>query len=236
MPAFYSPELNGTTTQIILIQDEYHHLNHVLRYKIGDDVMLNSGKGWQSKGIISSISKTQAVVDIQSVEFHEQVSNYAIAFSLLRSKNDEWLVEKVTELGVSELFPMTTQYSVRNPSKNTLARFQLTALNAIKQCNNPWLPVINPIETLNATLQAIVKKGYVPILASENRPDVWITSLDKHKPYCFIIGPEGGFSPEEFELFTKQSIGGISVSRLILRAETAAITIAAQYTAHSNTI
>ena len=232
MPSFYCSELTGDSKQIVIANEEFHHLAHVLRHKEGDEVNLNSGKGWLGKGVICSISKTQAVIEINEVDFHKQSFPYAIAFSLLRNKNDEWLVEKVTESGVKDLFPMQTQYSVRNPSHNTLTKFNQTALNAIKQCNNPWFPLINPISSIDQAIKAIIQKGYIPIIASENRPDSWVDSLEQDKLYCFIIGPEGGFSPSEFVLFKENEIREICISEHVLRAETAAISIAAQYTCY----
>ncbi len=229
MSSFYYPELDDTKNQIKLINEEHHHLAHVLRCRQGDEININSGHGWFAKGKVVSVNKTHSLIDITKAIFQNQDLHFAIAFSLLRNKNDEWLVEKVTELGVTDLFPMTTQYSVRNPSKNTLSRFQQTALNAIKQCDNSWLPIIHDVQTLEQTFYTITKLGYIPVVTSEKRPDVWVNNLDTNRPLCFIIGPEGGFSEEEFIQFRKNDAQEITISSLILRAETAAIAIASQY-------
>jgi RsmE family RNA methyltransferase len=86
--------------------------------------------------------------------------------------------------------------------------------------------MINPVMILKATLSSIISKGYMPVLCSEKRPDLWADNLDKCDP-CFIIGPEGGWSEDEYELF--KEIPHISISPLITRAETAAIAVASQY-------
>lgn len=235
MPSFYCPELTSDLKQIVLSGDEIHHLSHVLRHKPGDRINLNSGKGFFGTGRILSIDKSKAVVELLEVSFSELPKPpYAIAFSLLRSKNDEWLVEKTTELGVTDLFPMTTQFSVRNPSGNTLNRFRHTALSAIKQCDNPYLPEIHPIHSLIETLQNIRSKGYTPVVTSELRPDCWLDDLLRDTPYCFLIGPEGGYSLEEFDILKQNGVIEIALSKLILRAETAAIAIAAQFNLISN--
>jgi len=228
MPSFYCASLDNTSTSIILTGDEFHHLAHVLRHKTGDEVKINSGKGWFGKGAISIINKTQAIIDITEVDYHNQDMHYAIAFSLLRSKHDEILVEKVTELGVADLFPFTSQYSVRTPSHNTISRFQQTALSAIKQCDNPYLPIIHPIQDIPNALETIINEGFKVVITSEQRPDRFIKDLPRQIPYCFIIGPEGGFSCDEFKLFKLYDFEKVSLSSLILRAETAAIAAAAQ--------
>jgi len=230
MPSFYCSDLDDVSQQITITGDEFHHLTHVLRHKIGDMINLNSGKGYTAKGTILSIDKKQAVIETNMLEFIQpDPVPFALAFSLLRNKKDEWLVEKVTELGVTDLFPMTTQFSVRTPSSNSLNRLKNTALSAIKQCDNPYLPSISDIQPLEKVLHEIKQKGYQPVVASEYRPDKWIDNLAMDKAYCFIIGPEGGFSPEEFNYIRINGAIEISLSKLVLRAETAAITIAAQY-------
>jgi 16S rRNA (uracil1498-N3)-methyltransferase len=230
MPSFYSPDLDQASQQIILQGTEYHHLAPVLRHKPGDVVRLNSGKGWLGQGVIKSIDKSQASLEVVEKYFTDKPKpSYSIAFSLLRNKNDEWLIEKVTELGAAEFFPVLTRYAVRNPSANTLSRFKTTALSAIKQCDNPWLPVIHPVYSLKQALTEIRNAGYVPVVASEQRPDTWMDNLTKEQNYCFIIGPEGGFDQEEFALMAAFQVDAISISSNVLRAETAAIAVAAQF-------
>lgn len=230
MPSFFCPELTCSLKQIELTGDELHHLAHVMRYKSGELIKLNSGKGYIGTGIIQQIEKQKAIIEIKDANFTEPSQPaYAIAFSLLRSKNDEWLVEKTTELGVTDLFPITTQYSVRNPSVNTLSRFRQSALSAIKQCNNPWLPVIHPVHTLKSVIDAIRQAGYEPVAAVESRPDLWMSDLNLSDNYCYMVGPEGGFDKEELDFLSECRIRSISISGKVLRAETAAIALAAQH-------
>jgi 16S rRNA (uracil1498-N3)-methyltransferase len=230
MSSFYCPELNSTSPQVVLSEEEHHHLVHVLRQQTGDNIKLNNGSGILAEGIIQIIGKKQTTIQItQTKQLPRPNSPFAIAFSLLRSKNDEWLVEKVTELGVYDLFPMLTRFSVRNPSTNTISRFQATALAAIKQCDNPFLPLIHSIQSLKQTLIAIDSAGYTPVLASELRPDNKLDNLPAGLKPCFLIGAEGGFSNDEFALLRSQQVIEIALSPLILRAETAAITAAAQF-------
>ncbi len=229
MPSFYCPELTCSLQQIELSGDQFHHLAHVMRHKSGDLIKLNSGKGYIGTGIIQQVDKHKAVIDIAELNFTKPSQPaYAIAFSL-RSKNDEWLVEKTTELGVTDLFPITTQYSVRNPSVNTLLRFRQSALSAIKQCDNPWLPVIHPVHSLKSVIDAIRQADYEPVAAVESRPDLWMSDLNLSDNYCFIVGPEGGFDKEELDFLSESRIRSISISGKVLRAETAAIALAAQH-------
>jgi 16S rRNA (uracil1498-N3)-methyltransferase len=230
MPSFYCPELNATTTQIIITGDELHHLSHVMRHKPGDVIRLISATGWVGKGTITNIDKKAADVTIMKADYYHPLKTpFAVAFSLLRNKNDEWMVEKLTELGVKDLFPILTENSVRTPSPNTLTRFRQTALTAVKQCDNPHLPIIHEILNLVQLPSALEQMHYIPVFASEKRPDTWLDNLEQGISYCFIIGPEGGFSTEELQFFEINKVADISLSHLVLRAETAAVCAASQF-------
>lgn len=227
MPSYYLPSLKPEIGSIQQLGgQEHHHLAIVGRARIGDRLVLNNGIGILAEAEIIKIEKQCSSVRIVSLLEKRFVPRYAVAFSLLKNQNDELAVEKCTELGASEFFPFISRYSVRKPSSSTISRFEKIALAAIKQCDNPCLPLINPVLSLKDTLSLIISKGFVPVLCSEKRPEQWLDQGVEGEP-CFIIGPEGGWSEEEYELF--KDYRQISISNLITRAETAAIAVASQY-------
>lgn len=233
MPSYFVPSLTPETTLVILEGEEYHHLSHVKRISIGQDVKLNNGCGIMAEGRIKAITKRNAEIELVSSTTQETPkTQYAIAFALLKNRNDELLIEKCTELGAGAFFPLITEYSVKTSSFNTLTRFEKIALAAIKQCDNLWLPKLHPVQTLEAAIQSMISEGYTPILCSEQRPDSYISYLDKQIKPCFLIGPEGGFSPSEFTYLNSQKVPSISICHLITRAETAAIAVSAQFLAN----
>jgi 16S rRNA (uracil1498-N3)-methyltransferase len=231
MPCFYTPSLTIESERITIEGDEFHHITHVFRQKINDTIKLTSGTGVLGEGKILSISKRDLVLEITSISKHQMSTPIiSLAFSLLRSKNDEWLVEKLTELGVKRLFPMITTNSVRQASTNVLDRFQKTAISAIKQCENPWLPSIEPIGDLKEIILRLEQQGIKPILASEKEKNIFIPALmyEKDQQFCILIGPEGGFTPEEFAFMEENHVKSFSLGNHILRAETAAIAAVSQ--------
>jgi 16S rRNA (uracil1498-N3)-methyltransferase len=232
MPSYFVPTLTPETTLVTLEGDEYHHLSHVKRISIGQDVQLNNGCGVIAEGRIKAVTKRDAEIEIVSSSVQNAIMpHFAIAFALLKNRHDELLIEKCTELRASAFFPLVTEHSVKTPSLNTLTRYEKIALAAIKQCDNPWLPHVYPVQTLEAAIKNVISEGYSPLLCSEKRPDSGINSLDKQMQPCFLIGPEGGFSPSEFAYLNSQKVPSISICHLITRAETAAIAAAAQFIA-----
>lgn len=235
MPSVYFPNLASSDRILILSGEEFHHLARVARVRVGDVVMLNSGKGMLARARVMEIGKREAKLEIDELMANMQFpAPYAIAFSLLKNRHDELLVEKCTELGAGQFFPMVCDFSIRKSANDS--RLERIALAAIKQCDNPILPVLEQPTELKAVLVEAREYGYTPILCSELKPDLWLDDLKlpaETKP-CFFIGPEGGWSESEIGLFEKERVASISIGHLITRAETAAITIAAQWVAYAN--
>ena len=203
----------------------------------GSIITLNSGKGSLATACVVSIDSKQARLELVSIQegMHFPIP-YAIAFALLKNRHDELLVEKCTELGAGRFFPLLSRFTIRKGSHAGITRFERIALAAIKQCDNPILPTISPIQSLKEGLRMIQEEGYRPILCSEDKPKLWLSDLGispDDRP-CFIIGPEGGWSDEEKQLFTELNIDQISIGYLVSRAETAGITIAAQWLLYAN--
>lgn len=228
MPSYYHPDLDAHTKELILDNDEYHHLSRVKRIACGQEVKINSGKGYIGRARISSMDKRHAVLEIIETSFVPRAKmGFAIAFSLLKNHHDEILVEKCTELGARDFFPITTQNTIKDIGKNSLSRFEKIALAAIKQCDNPWLPTIHAHQVLPDAIPTIISGGYQPVFCSEKETKKSMMDLKIDKDVCFIIGPEGGFSDLELELI--EDYPAISISPLICRAETAAIAVSAQF-------
>lgn len=236
MPSIYLPELErlkpGDETR--LEGPEFHHLAHVARRRAEDALALNSGQGSLGTGIVLKTAKDHALLRVTDIRRCEPFpAPYAIAFALLKNRHDELLVEKCTELGASAFFPMLTEYSVRQAGGNTLERFRKTALAAIKQCDNPWLPEVLALSDLSEALGLIEEKGFTPVVCSERHPELWLHHIPRVKLArpCFLIGAEGGWSDAEFKALER--FQHISLGNLITRAETAAIAVAAQWLAYA---
>ncbi|MBN2830303.1 MAG: 16S rRNA (uracil(1498)-N(3))-methyltransferase [Candidatus Cloacimonetes bacterium] len=231
MPSFYEPNLKPECKQLTITGSEYNHIVNVFRKRIGDLIKLNSGNGLLAEGKISSISKGSLTVDIETIRYFEMSEpQLAVAFALLRNKNDEFIVEKLTELGIKELFPFISENTVRKPGNNTISRFQDTAIAAIKQCDNPFMPIIHETTDLKKTLNFVREQGFQPIIASELEDEPLLAEIVSvyNKPLCIFIGPEGGFSPIEFRHFKDTNTLTYKLCNRVLRAETAAITSVAQ--------
>lgn len=231
MPSFYTPNLKLADKRITIGGEEHHHISHVFRKKNGDMLLLTNGNGLLAKARINEIGKKELEVEILKItEIQTTKAKISVAFPLLKNKHDFMIVEKLTELGVKEFFPIITKRTVRKPSANTVEKFKKIAVTAIKQCDNAFLPRVNECVNLEELVQIQKDKKYISLVALEFGENKLISDivLEKEQSVCLIIGPEGGFAEEEAQFFIDQNVIPVSLGNHILRAETAAIAVTVQ--------
>ena len=227
MPCFYSPHYFQIGKLITIEGDEFHHLAHVFRKQKEETILITNGKGQLASAKIIDIEKKRASLSILEIQNKQKsLPHIALAFSLLKQKNDELLVEKTTELGVYEFFPFTSARTIRKKTPSVSDRFQKTLLSASKQCDNAIFPTLHPVSNLPSLINNLQKNNYTSFVAYENEQNNYLVQklnvLSKDK-IALIIGPEGGFLPEEISFFKENQIPSVSLGNHILRAETAAI-------------
>lgn len=227
MPCFYAPHLSAGMKSLLIEGEEYHHIINVFRKKEQESILLTNGRGIIAKADIASIEKKSlSLTIVSSRQIDKSKPVVAAGFSLLRNKNDLFIVEKLTELGVSEFFPFISQRTVRAKGENTIDKFRKTAISALKQCDNPHLPIIRNIESLERTVTGLKQEDYF-VLAALERDAGELVSETLPEPFppkiALLFGPEGGFSDEEISYFTENSISVFTIGNHVLRSETAAI-------------
>jgi len=224
MPSFYV-EFGEGATELAVSGDEFHHIVNVFRHKKGDVLTLTNGCGIIANGQIANIGKKELVLRLFRLQKYERkIPDVACAFSLLKEKRDLWIVEKLTELGVTELFPFTSYHTVKGSQKNTLLKMQNTAIAAIKQCGTAWLPTIHePVSLADCVKQVADTGKYTAVIASESRPPLTLYEYLRDNPdqsVCIFIGPEGGFHKQDLACMQAPEV---RLSDNVLRAETAAV-------------
>ncbi len=229
MPSFYNPEFNVKDKYITLQGDENHHLVHVMRKKTGEAIDILNGKGITAHCIIESTSKKQTKCKVSSIqESFRSKSRISTAFALLKNKNDHLIIEKLTELGVSEFYPLVTDRTIKRPKDSVVKKFYSTAMTAVKQCDNPFIPVIHETLDLKDFIKKITSTNTQLIIASESEEKIYLKDIELDNNVCIIIGPEGGFSESERTFFKEGNLLTVSLGSHILRAETAAISFTSQ--------
>jgi 16S rRNA (uracil1498-N3)-methyltransferase len=152
-------------------------------------------------------------------------NNIYLCFSLLKKDKNDWVLQKATELGVSHFVPLLcdrTEKSGFNPD-----RAQKIVIEAVEQCGRSDIPRIHEPITPEKLIDELFEK--VDLLVAEQGSPIRThdPELIAQKPQAILIGPEGGWTDEEKQLFADKKLKHLALSEFTLRAETAAITAAA---------
>jgi len=234
MSQFFSPPENIKGNKIFIEGEEAHHLLKVMRLKLGDRVTVFDGKGKIYSGVIIEERKKSAVVSILSKRKLKKLEKPTITLAQgipARGKMD-YLVEKMTELGVDNIIPMETKRSVvkMNRVKAELARsrWEKIAVSASKQCGRIKLPGISRIIKFSQVLKKIPEYDLIlfPCLNFQVIPLKKIfQSRNEPQNILVFIGPEGGFSSEEIEQAKSNRCSLITLGFNVLKSDTAALAV-----------
>jgi 16S rRNA (uracil1498-N3)-methyltransferase len=197
--------------------DVVHQWSKVLRLREGDTVVLCDGKGSQAHAVLHELGKKAAVVIVDQVEkvTAEPKHRVTLCAAIVKRENFEWIVEKATETGVTEIIPIITDRTMKTGLK--MERLQAIAKEAVEQCGRGVVPVIRePTEFSDAWKNATGRQVFLHLDGNE--------STARHDGDVTIwIGPEGGWTESEADFAKKNGAEMRSLGALTLRAETACV-------------
>jgi 16S rRNA (uracil1498-N3)-methyltransferase len=216
----------GTAT---LAGSEAHHLLHVLRAQMGDEVTLFDGQGWECTACITACSRQTVQLQVRGRRRVDRESPHAVTLGVSLPKGDRqrFLVEKCVELGVRRLVPLAVERSVSQPRATSLDRLRRNVIEASKQCGrNQLMEITEPhcwtdyLKSGTATVRWVADPGGEPFRGGASAEGETVR---------LAVGPEGGFSPRELALSRQHGWSCISLGSRILRVETAALALAARW-------
>ena len=220
MPLFFTI----SDSEIVeLDENDSRHAIKSLRLKEGDAVNLINGAGKITNAIITiadSKKTTCKIIDSSSTIPHISL---ALAFSPTKNNDrNEWIIEKCTEIGITEFYPVYSQHSERR--KWNKERMHKIAIAALKQSGNLWLPKINEPCNFNELIQLSeqFKNKFIAHCRSSNKKPL-NNVIQQNEPQLILIGPEGDFTANEIDKAVKNGFNEVLLSENTLRTETAAI-------------
>lgn len=222
MIQFYLPDIADNP---LLPEEESRHCVRVLRNQVGDIITAVDGKGHRYKCRIVDADMRHAEVAVESVE--DVVSHWLprIEVAVAPTKNHdrmEWMVEKLTEMGIDRITPLRCDHSER---KNiNLGRLRKIAVAAMKQSLKASLPEIDDLTSFDDYVSEEYQGYRFICYCDEETPRVSILNMQyASAPIRILIGPEGDFSPREVEKALAHGYLPVNLGESRLRTETAAI-------------
>jgi 16S rRNA (uracil1498-N3)-methyltransferase len=210
----------------VLADEDAHHLGRVLRLRDGEEVIAADGRGrwarttWRGAGALERLTDGSGVGGDGAVLSEARAEPaLTVAFAPVKGERPEWVVQKLTELGIDRIVPLRTERSVVRwngaRGQATVEKLRRGAREAAAQCRRVWLPEVCDTVAF-ADLPALGGPGEVVLAQlSGDRPTV--------AQHVVAVGPEGGWSTGELA----SGLPTVGFGLNVLRAETAAVTAGA---------
>ena len=232
------------TTISLTDPDEVHHLKCVLRLKSGDEVHLFNENGQEATAHIQRLdakSVTLAIVECRTMA-PTKSPQIILACAIPKKAKFESIIEKTTELGVTQIIPLlTARTEVRikgEEARRKADRYRKVAINAAKQCQRNSIPIIDPPTTFDDVLKKFLTGEtliLIPCLCKERSPMTAIFRRAITKPRILIlIGPEGDFTEAEISKALAAGAIPVSLGETVLKVDTAAMSAVAVARLHTS--
>lgn len=209
---------------VCLAENQLHYLRNVLRAEPGTELFVFNGRDGEFAAVLSVLNKKEAQIQICRVlRGQPEKRDVRLYFAPLKRDRTELVVEKATELGVTKIVPVITQYT--SVKRVNVERLRAVATEACEQCRRLDVPEISEPVALAVLLNE--QSADKPLLVhldetgAGRKAEQVFGGLDKA---AFLVGPEGGFSDSERALIARTPhTAGLDLGERILRAETAAV-------------
>ena len=223
MYLFYCPDIEKRQT---LSEEESGHCVRVLRYSVGDEILITDGKGTTYTARITNPHSKHCDFEIISREKQEPHHRFHLHIAIAPTKNIErmeWAIEKSVEIGGDEITPLLCRFSERKTLRTD--RLEKIILSAAKQSLTPYLPVLHELTPYDTFIREQAQKNQQNFSAHCYKEDkrVLKDEIERGRDVLVLIGPEGDFSEKEVADALALGFIPVSLGNSRLRTETAAI-------------
>ncbi len=216
-----------------LSRDQSHYLARVLRLSEGDPLVVFDGRGQEATATVmaSTSANTEIAIEGLCAVSRESSQKITVIQALCTGDKMDWVVQKATELGASEIWPVHTHRSLvrldQSRADKRRDHWQRIAEAAAAQCGRNYIPEIAPVQVFEkavpqARAQELTTAWLLDPFASET-----VSSAPLQGALTIAIGPEAGFTDQEEAIALGAGFVGVRCGPRILRTETAAATVIA---------
>jgi len=232
---FFEELQDDGISEAVISGQEGHHLSQVLRVKVGQQVKVFDGKGFEADGNVLSVERGRVGLELTSSPQpspNESQLHIHLAVALLKGDKMSDIIRQCTELGVYSFIPFHSKFcDVRDLKSNKLERWRRVAQEAVKQSGRSLIPDVK--ESLSLSELELSFDDYDFVLCTDPYSPENLTTVmkdvskDRSLNILCISGPEGGLSDEEVKTLVSKGAKAIQFGPRILRAETAPIALSA---------
>ena len=228
---FYLPAREWVPEGLRLTGDEARHCAQVTRHRAGDVVVVFDGEGRKAEARIESLSKTEVTLTLLTEQRLEAPRRpITLLQSITKGETFEWILEKAVELGVQRILPVISERTIVRLDARDAAKkhdkWQRLVLEACKQCGQAWLPEISAPLSLRSALDLVNADSARLVASLQPQAQSFAalrSGMNNSAGAAIAVGPEGDFSPAEYQILATAGWSHWSLGSLVLRSETAAI-------------
>lgn len=232
LPRFLATDVDPASNTASLSAEEAHHLTHVLRLRLGDEIAVFDGNGREYRARVERVTRDGAHVHLleEISAAPEPVVRLTLAQAVLKGEKMQDVVRDATMMGAAAIEPLITAHTTVRLKALTEGqaadRWRRIAVASAKQCRRAVLPVIGNgasfdewIARDTAEMRFMLVE---PTVAVEGHP---VTTVQGPRPdsASLMVGPEGGWASEEIEIAVRAGWMPITLGRRTLRADAVAI-------------
>ena len=211
--------------------DEAHHAVAVRRLAVGEEVVLTDGRGRSVTGPVLSTGKRVFAVEVARADEDPcPTPRVTVVQALPKGDRGELAVEVLTEVGVDRVVPWAASRSVAvwrgERAAKSHAKWAATAREAAKQARRTWHPEVTALATTSDVVALIAEAseaGVALVLHEEATTPMAGIEAPEDGHVLLVVGPEGGVSPEELEVFTRAGAVPVRLGSEVLRTSTAGV-------------
>jgi 16S rRNA (uracil1498-N3)-methyltransferase len=232
---FFVDKVLPRTGLVPITGKEARHIRNVLRMKKGEMLILVDREGHSYEATIEAIHYKEVKVIITKTipPLPHSTATISLAQALIKYHPMEYLIQKVTELGIHSIHPFYSERTVIQLKsahlKNKMDRWMEIMKSACKQCGRVTLPELNTPLLFEEMIKNAADTKALKIMLWEDEEKVdlkrLLTSITSLPHIFVIVGPEGGFTINEINLARDAGFHTVSLGNRILRAETAAVSL-----------
>ena len=204
--------------------DVIHQIKNVLRLQKEDSVVLLDGSGKEFFARVKIILKSESIFSKIKIKSNPQdIHKTNLYFSIPKKDKAEWVLQKGTELGANNFFPVISDRTEKINLKSERARIIIK--EAAEQSEKVFLPTFHEPVKLNEAVKGLNSEETFYLELGVEKID--IQNLKDKMSLNIFVGPEGGWSEKDKDIFSQYKIKAYSLGDFVLRAETASVAIIA---------
>jgi len=228
IPRIYTAQELSVGTEILLPEQAGEHAVRVLRLERGHPLILINGDGCEYDAELASLAKravTAIIKQVRAVD-REAALSITLAQSIARGEKMDWILQKATELGVSQIVPLVTERTEvkldEERAERRMAHWNSVIESACEQCGRTTLPALAPPQRIDRWLTGLDFTGLRLAMIPDG--ETGVRELTETKSgVIVVVGPEGGLSEQDVVMLRQADFSGLRLGPRILRTETAGI-------------